>query len=216
MERLREQKIGLSLLGHELLAIRVCRVWEEAEPAKPHLAVPAAHQPVRRLHIPCAPVGPPLFVISSLLLHECFRTLTRTGDESLHALTGLVFRRTRVLERIVALRLRRQSVAGAEASNESLASELLRLYDFGMLPLAYFHSHPAYGPSATVPSSTDRQTQDAMEKSGSQILGGIFSRDGFVRFYANRAEPNVRVVGKRVREIERNVYHLETEEDLQE
>jgi len=215
MERLREQKVGLSVFGRELLAISVCRLWDKAGPAIPSEAVPAAPQPVRRTAISRAGVGSPLFVISSFLLHDCFRTLTRTGDESLHALTGLVFRRTRVLERIVALRLRRQSVAGAEASNESLASELLRLNDFGMLPLAYFHSHPGYGPSATVPSSTDRHTQDAMEKSGSQILGGIFSRDRFVRFYANRMEPNVRVVGKRVREIERNVYHLETEENLQ-
>jgi proteasome lid subunit RPN8/RPN11 len=155
-------------------------------------------------------------VISSLLLHDCFRVLTKTEDEDLHALTGLVFPRTRVLERIVPIRLSRQGVAGAEASNESLATELLRLSDFGMLPLAYFHSHPGYGPSATQPSGTDRQTQGAMEKSGSQILGGIFSRDRFVRFYANRMEPHVRVVGKRVKEVARNVYRLETEEDLQE
>jgi proteasome lid subunit RPN8/RPN11 len=160
--------------------------------------------------------GAPVFVISSLLLHDCFKLLTKTGDESLHALTGLVFSQTRVLERIIPLRLSRQSVAGAEAANESLATELLRLNDFGMLPLAYFHSHPGYGTSATQPSGTDRQTQDAMEKSGGHILGGIFARDRFVRFYANRMEPHVRVVGKRVKEVAKNVYRLETEEDLQE
>jgi proteasome lid subunit RPN8/RPN11 len=211
MDRLRERAFGLSVWGRELLAIRVSRVWEET--ANPCDVSPVARQAGQQPHVR---EGPPLFVISSLLLQDCFKLLTKTGDESLHALTGLVFGRTRVLERIIPLRLSRQSVACAEAANESLATELLRLNDFGMLPLAYFHSHPSFGPDATYPSSTDRRTQGAMEKSGSQILGGIFSRDRFVRFYANRMEPHVRVVGKRLKEVEKNVYRLETKEDLQE
>ena len=214
MDRLREQLFRVSVCGRELLAIRVCRGWKEAEGAEPRKAAPAVRDPVRRLQVPGD--GPPLFVISSLLLHDCYRLLTRTGDESLHALTGLVFGRSRILERIVPFRLSRQSVAGARAADESLATELLRIHDFGMLPLAYFHSHPGAGPFATLPSGTDRRTQDIMEKSGGHILGGIFSRDRFVRFYANRTEPHVRVVGKRAKEIEGNVYHLETEEDLPE
>ena len=206
MTSLRERKIGVSVLGHELLVIRLQRILNGT--AEPGATLPAAPRSVPRVLVPRG--GAPVFVISSLLLHDCFRVLTKTEDEDLHALTGLVFPRTRVLERIVPIRLSRQGVAGAEASNESLATELLRLSDFGMLPLAYFHSHPGYGPSATQPSGTDRQTQGAMEKSGSQILGGIFSRDRFVRFYANRMEPHVRVVGKRVKEVARNVYRLET------
>ena len=212
MGSLRERKIGVSVLGRELLAIRLQRILHSTP--EPGATLPAAPRAVTRMLSPEG--GAPVFVISSLLLYDCFNLLTKTGDESLHALTGLVFGRSRVLERIIPLRLSRQSVAGAEASNESLAMELLRLNDFGMLPLAYFHSHPGYGPSATEPSGTDRQTQDAMEKAGSQILGGIFSRDRFVRFYANRMEPHVRVVGKRVKEVAKNVYRLETEEDLQE
>ena len=211
MGKLYEQAFGLSVWGRELLAVRVCRIWKET--ANPCEALPVARQAGQQ---PSVREEPPLFVISSLLLHDCFRLLTGTEDESLHALTGLVFGRSRVLERIIPLCLSRQSVVGAEASNESLATELLRLNDFGMLPQGYFHSHPGYGSSATEPSGTDRQTQDAMEKAGSQILGGIFSRDGFVRFYANRTEPHVRVVGKKVEEDEKNVYRLEVEKDVQE
>jgi len=212
MARLRERRIGVSVLGRELLAIRLQRILHSTP--EPGATLPAVPRAVPRVLVPGD--GVPVFVISSLLLHDCFKLLTKTGDESLHALTGLVFSQTRVLERIIPLRLSRQSVAGAEAANESLATELLRLNDFGMLPLAYFHSHPGYGTSATQPSGTDRQTQDVMEKAGSQLLGGIFSRDRFVRFYANRMEPHVRVMGKRVKEVGKNVYRLETEEDLQE
>ena len=93
----------------------------------------------------------------------------------------------------------------------------MHIHDYGLLPLGYFHSHPGCGPRATRPSDTDRQTQAIMEESGSKIIGGIFSRDGFVRFYANDWEPDIRIVGKQIRKVAQNVYHLEIkkEEDVQ-
>jgi proteasome lid subunit RPN8/RPN11 len=158
--------------------------------------------------------GEPLFVVNSLMLHECFKQLMRTEEESLHAITGSVIGNIRSLERIIPLSLNRQSTAGASAENESLANEFIELYEFGLRPLAYFHSHPSCGIGATRPSSTDRQTQSTMEQSGSEIIGGIFSRDGFVRFYANKVKPNVRVLGKKVSNVEKNVYRLEIEENV--
>ena len=159
--------------------------------------------------------GESLFVVNSLMLHDCFKQLMRTEEESLHAITGSVIGNIRSLERIVPLSLSRQSVAGATAKNQSVANEFIELYEFGLRPLAYFHSHPGCGVGATRPSSTDKQTQSTMEQSGSEIIGGIFSRDGFVRFYANKVKPNVRVLGKKVNNVEKNVYRLEIKEDLQ-
>lgn len=227
MHSWREQCLQVSLWGREVLAVRVGGFQEgEAPPAMP--AAPATtkvttappstaipNTPISNCDVPATNGNTPVVAVSSLLLHDCFNLLTRTEDEDLHVLTGLVFPRTRVLERIVPLRLSRQGVAGAGAADDSLAAELIRLHEFGMVPLAYFHSHPGHGPSATFPSSTDRRTQAGMELAGGQIIGGIFSRDGFVRFYANRAEPHVKVFGKRVRRIGRNVYHLEDEQDIQ-
>lgn len=231
MNALSERFLGLSVFGHRLLDVRLGRVWGEVvEPrpaVPPVVTVPAAAQvavvppaPVAVLTAPAvdgrgAAGGDgavPVFVVSSLLLHDAYRLLTTTEDEDLHAVTGLVFPRTRVLERIIPLRLSSQSTVGAEAADDSLAAELIRLNEFGMRPLAYFHSHPGHGPSATEPSSTDRKTQAGMERAGGQIIGGIFSRDGFVRFYANRAEPHIKVLGKKTRRVERNVYHLEAED----
>ena len=156
----------------------------------------------------------PLFVINSLMLHDCFKQLMRTEEESLHAITGYIIGNIRSLERIISLSLRRQSVAGATAENQSVANEFIELYEFGLRPLAYFHSHPGCGVGATRPSGTDRQTQSTMEQSGGEIIGGIFSRDGFVRFYANKVKPNVRVLGKKVSNVEKNVYRLEIEENV--
>jgi proteasome lid subunit RPN8/RPN11 len=174
-------------------------------------------KPIRTQIKPALPetaARPSIFLANSLFLHECFAMLTRTEAEDVHAVTGSVIGNLRTLDRIIPLQLSLQCSVGAEAENGSLADAFIRLNDFGLLPLAYFHSHPGYGVQATQPSGTDRQTQETMEKSGSEIIGGIFSRDGFVRFYSNRKVPNVRVLGKRVKKVEQNVYKLEIEENI--
>lgn len=198
----------IKVLGLEIF--RYEKIWRQP-PVAPELTKPGVRPGDV---VPAGEAVKPTFVISSLLLHDCFHLLTKTPDEGLHAIAGYGVGNTRTLERVIPVRLSRQSVAGAAAENGSLANELIRIHEFGLLPQAYFHSHPGHGVSATHPSNTDRQTQATMERSGSGIIGGIFSRDGFVRFYANKGEPNIRVVGKRVREIRKNVYQLEVKENL--
>jgi len=156
----------------------------------------------------------PVFVVNSLTLHESFRLLTETENENLFAITGSVMKNIRSLERIVPLDLSTESAGGAEADDTSVADAFLRLNSYGLRPLAYFHSHPGYGANATRPSVVDRRTQSLMEQSTNDIIGGIVSRDGYMRFFANDFEPNVKVVGKQVRRVDKNVYKLEIEEDL--
>lgn len=206
-----EKNYVFRVLGLPLFSLGYRRVWQridpEAEPAPPAISTSDA--------VLEGGEQEPIFVINSLMLYRCFKVLTRTRDENLHAVTGSIFENVRYLERIIPLSLSMQSIGGAAAENESLANEFLFLNEFGLRPLAYFHSHPGRGIGGTHPSSTDKQTQSLMEQSGSEIIGGVFSRDGFIRFYANRGEPNVRVVGKRIKEVGKNVYRLEIEENLQ-
>jgi hypothetical protein len=202
--------LGIKVFGRDFLSFSFERMKQEAVDAQQ----PESHGIQEQLTLPETATESHVLVANSLFLHECFVLLTRTEDENLHAVTGSIVGNLRTLDRIVPLQLSLQGLAGAEAENCSLASELIRLNDFGLLPLAYFHSHPGRGANATHPSSTDRQTQSTMEESGSEIIGGIFSRDGFVRFYANKKVPNVHVVGKRIRKVEQNVYKLEIEEDV--
>jgi len=210
MNKLFENSFIFHIFGVPLLSFSYKQLCQKPDPeteATAPQALPAEASPQDG-------DGEPLFVINSLMLYRCFKLLTRTENEHLHAITGSVFHNARFLEHIVPLSLSRQSVGGAEAENESLANELMFINEFGLRPLAYFHSHPGFGANATCPSGTDRQTQATMEKSGSDIIGGIFSRDGFVRFYVNRGRLKVRVIGKRVRKVEKNVYQLEVEKDL--
>jgi len=193
-------RMTLALFGLRILSVTVAERWhtETVDEATEVTSQPAT----------AAEAKPLLFLVNTLFLHDCFTALTKTEDEDLHVVTGSIADNIRTLERIIPLRLSSQSTVGAETDEQSVVEQLIQLNRFGLLPLGYFHSHPGCGPGETEPSSTDRSTQAAFEKAGSQIIGGIFSRDGFVRFYANDVEPNVRVVGEGVKEIEKNVFQL--------
>jgi len=205
-----KRNLDISVFGRHLFSLNSCKVWQKADTVKESvlLSVPSACTSSEDKN------KGPLFLINSLMLYECFKLLTQTEDENLHTVTGSIIGRLRSLERIIPLSLSVQSPAGAIADNRALADSLIHLNNFGLIPLAYFHSHPGYGANTTCPSSTDRQTQAAMEKSGSEIIGGIFSRDGYICFYANKSEPNIHIAGKRIRKVGKNVYQLEIEENL--
>lgn len=204
-----KRNIDIRIFGRHLLSLNSCRLWQQIIPKLD--ALPAKSLPA---DTPETKDREPVYVINSLMLYDCFNILTQTESENLHAITGSVVGNVRSLERVVPLSLSTQNPVGAVADNESLVGQLIHLNDFGMRPLAYFHSHPGSSVSATCPSGTDRRTQSMMEQSGSDIIGGIFSRDGFIRFYANGFTPNVKVIGKKVRRIKKNVYKLEIEENL--
>jgi proteasome lid subunit RPN8/RPN11 len=195
-----------------LFSFGLRRSW--AKPATDVISAPG--EAITEVTEPKEKDGEPVFIVTSLMLHDCFKALTRTSDEGLHAVTGSTLGNVRSLERMIPLSLSAQSPGSAVADDESVVDRFLHLYEYGLRPLAYFHSHPGCGLGATLPSRTDRQTQANLEQSGSDIIGGIFSRDGFVQFYSNRRKPDVRVVGKRVRKVGKNAYKLESEEDIPE
>jgi len=149
------------------------------------------------------------FVTNSMFLAECFEHLMQAADESLHCVTGSIVNGSCFLERLVPLELAYQGVAGAKALDVSLAEQLARVHEFGLRPLAYFHSHPGKGSGATYPSRTDLATQREIEKSGAKMVGAIFSRDGYVRFYAEGFAFRVTVVGSKIRQVGNNVWKLE-------
>ena len=203
MNTVTEKSVLLSVFGRRFISI--------TRTVRQELPLPATAPTDRPVVRPAPASRPTVFLINSLFLRDCFRLLTKTADEGLHVVTGTKVRHLRTLERIVPVALSRQSVAGAAADDQSLAEELMKLNDFGMLPLAYFHSHPGRGIDATVPSGTDRRTQAVMEEAGAEIIGAIFSRDGYVRFFANAADPKVKVLGKKIKEVSANVFQLETD-----
>jgi hypothetical protein len=128
------------------------------------------------------------FQISSLMLEDCWRYLTSNPltHERLHLVTGSITPEgTRVLSRIEKVTFERQNAAYVSANNLETHKRIISLdEDHGHQVLGMFHSHMAKGVNATFPSAIDRNFMERMQKIGCDCLGGIFSLDGFFRFFA--------------------------------
>jgi proteasome lid subunit RPN8/RPN11 len=153
----------------------------------------------------------PDYLCNSRFLTECYEYLVERPEERINIVTGNEVNGTRVLETLVPVELSYSSVAGAKVDDDSILERLLDIESFGLKYFAYFHSHPGHGQGATVPSSIDRSLQEKYEVAGQDVIGAIFSRDGFVRFFSNNNQFRIQVAGKKVKKVGENVFKLETE-----
>ncbi len=132
------------------------------------------------------------YLVSSLFLAHCHRFLTSNphGHERLHLVTGITLSpKRRTLDHISKVTLAEQSEVGAVADQISLKQALGEMESFGTALHGLFHSHPREGPLATCPSSTDLDTHERYERGGVPLVGCIFVRDGYLRFFRHSSEP---------------------------
>jgi hypothetical protein len=152
----------------------------------------------------------PTYLVSAWFLADCQHFLVShpQGHERLHFVTGLKIGGVRTLDRMLTVELEQQSAIHAAGNVTSSARRLMEMDHWGHALHGIFHSHPGLGKEATRPSGTDLATQERHERGGYPLLGAIFVRDGFVRFFT-RGHPFVlRVYGEGVSHVEENVYHL--------
>jgi hypothetical protein len=150
----------------------------------------------------------PAYVVSSWFLWDCYKWLTRVPEEELCFVTGVELDGRFHLQRRSEFKLAMQSWGGVEADTASMTKALLEMDKYGHRFLAHFHSHPFTGKGGTCPSATDRNFQSRLETGKYPVIGGIFSRDGYVRFFANDKAFNVEVFGKGVDKVEKDVFRL--------
>ena len=153
------------------------------------------------------------YVVGSLFLRECFGLLVRERAkkdiEVLYYVTGVDVGGVLVLDKILAPDLSTQSGSYVSAEHSSSNQIFLELEDYGHGLHAWLHNHLGTGAFATLPSPTDLTTQERLEKGGYRAIGGIFSEDGFLRFFSNKSEFNVVVFGKRVKRIDDYLFKIE-------
>lgn len=132
-------------------------------------------------------VLPQTYQISSLFLRDCAHDLTRDPamNERLHLITGTeTSNGTKVLSRIERVELEQQSPAYVKANDADAHLRIVTLSEVHEHTLlGVFHSHMAHGAEATRPSGTDLAFMARLAKIGCYALGGIFSLDGYVRFF---------------------------------
>ena len=149
---------------------------------------------------------PPTYLVSSSFLSEVGAFLTHSGNEGLVYVTGPEHDdRVYALTRYVTLETD-SGIAHASPDPRSQLQALAQLDERGERWLAMFHSHPGSGASATKPSGVDLETQSRLEKAGYPVIGAVFSKDGYVRFYSRRRSFEVAVSGDGSQRIGRRLF----------
>ncbi|MBS3788539.1 hypothetical protein KGY79_10145 [Candidatus Bipolaricaulota bacterium] len=143
-------------------------------------------------------------------LTDCYKYLTETQDEGFCLVTGPEMEEdVYALTRRIEPEMRRQGPAGAEPDLGSLNRLLDKIDEgYGAHLSGYFHSHPGTGSGSTGPSSIDLKTQERLERGGYPVIGCIFSRDGYLRFYSESRDFQLEVSGNGGEQIERRTFKL--------
>ncbi|MDD5242467.1 MAG: hypothetical protein PHU49_00475 [Syntrophorhabdaceae bacterium] len=185
------------MLGHDMQSARLR--YEKA------CLLSSVHQDL--CHILGDPA--PEYIVSSLFLVQSHRVLASCPDENMLIATGKDFGPVKIIDTQVSVEVSEQSKVFVRADSDSLGKALCSLDDYGHKLLAWFHSHPGTGPASVNPSATDLDTQNRLERGGYPVVGGIFSRDGYVRFFSikNRFS-SIRIYGKLVEKKDETTFHI--------
>lgn len=160
----------------------------------------------------------PVYVISSLFLYDCYKSLVkqkpRAGEiERMGYVTGVKTDNKCVLTKILQPEFAHQSGVRVCAEDNSSHQIFLMLEDYGHGLYGWFHNHPGTGEYATFPSHIDHETQERLNRGGYLAIGGIFSRDGFVRFFGVKNAAII-VSGKGVKRINEYLFKLDKAEEM--
>jgi len=151
------------------------------------------------------------FVFSSAMLRESFRYCVSQPEEGMHFILGIEHEGILIGTHIVPFPYEYRSVAGAAGVHQHTHKICIQAHETGHYAMALLHSHPGSGIDANHPSGTDRRTQGLWEH-GTRLLGGIWSRDGYLRWYTNDLAFTVDVEGNQIGRIDGDVWKLETED----
>jgi hypothetical protein len=152
----------------------------------------------------------PEYIIGSWFLSKCASYLTSQPDgyERLHLVTGIkISHKIRTLDHMVKVKLASESAINAVADQHELQKALIEMDEWGHYLHGLFHSHPGTGALHTQPSQTDLTTHKRYEHGGYPLIGAIFVKDGFVRFFANHPF-TITTFGKGVTQIDERIFAI--------
>jgi len=152
----------------------------------------------------------PTYLVDAAFLTEAFDQLTQSKDEALSYITGPEGDDQQfILSRLIPLKLTHCSLARARSDLGHQIQVLTKLEEEGQRLLGHVHCHPGRGPQATMPSPVDLRMQANLEQGGYVAIGGIFSRDGHIRFFSHGRPFRVIVTGKKAVPVGDKLFRLE-------
>jgi len=150
----------------------------------------------------------PVYLVGSELLHEAFKKLSAIRSESILYATGNRFGVSYTVTRLIPLQLKDSQIAYARAEMGFSTKVLTELETYGGLLCCYFHVHPGRGVLSNTPSPIDLSCQARLEKGGYPTIGGIFSRDGYLPFFAHKSQFRIAISGKEMENVGKNLFKL--------
>lgn len=174
----------------------------------------SALQRVRRqvldLHYSASPTSDQqtLHVVNASCVYDLYHRLMSSQHERIWLVAGSRIGAVITMERPIELKLDSASLGHASANPEFTRNLLIECEKFGSIFAAFFHAHPGNGSENTRPSAIDLATQESYEKGGYRTIGGIFSRDGYLRFFAHTMQFQVKIMGKGVENEGNCLYRL--------
>ncbi len=150
----------------------------------------------------------PEFMMSSEILYKAFHKLNSIKTESILYAVGNNYNNSYSIERLIELELDQSEYGYAKANDIFSSKALIDLEEYGTLLTCYFHAHPGRGINSNNPSDIDYSYQKRLESGKYKTIGGIFSRDGYLRFFSDKLQYKISISGKGVEYVSRNVYKL--------
>ncbi|MGP8321429.1 MAG: hypothetical protein ACT6FE_03775 [Methanosarcinaceae archaeon] len=150
----------------------------------------------------------PEFIVSSEVLYLASQKLCSISTESILYAVGNNYGNSYSIERLIELELDQSKFGYAKANDVFNLKTMIELEKYGTLLTCYFHAHPSSGINSNHPSDIDYSTQKRLESGNYKTIGGIFSRDGYLRFFTDKLEFKITILGKGVEHVSKNVYKL--------
>ena len=147
------------------------------------------------------PAGEVMRIEASIaLIRSCYRDLHdgAKGLERMHLVSGWVSpSRARVMSRMEPVEFSNQTPSYVSADPASTHCKLVDLFERdGLELISMHHSHVMDGAASTAPSSVDLANMQRFVAQGWAAIGGIYSRDHFVRFFSTQHDFEISIFGK--------------------
>ena len=150
---------------------------------------------------------PQEFVFSSVMLAESFSYCTERPEEGMQFVCGVDVDNLLLATKVMNVEYSARSVVYACGEDVATQRMTIDAHETGHLIIGLLHSHPGHGQDANYSSSIDRATQRRWEN-GRRFISGIWSRDGYLRFFSRRLPFTVRIVGNNIEQISDTLFKL--------
>lgn len=151
------------------------------------------------------------FVFSSWMLQESFRICTSSREEGLHFILGVDVDGVSIGTRLATFPYAHRSISGATGDRLATHRVCIETHEAGHRIMAMVHSHPGTGPHATHHSMIDHATHHQWE-STTRMIGGVWSRDGYLRWFSTSLEFKADVIGTHMEQLNEDLWKLHPEE----